>query len=235
MGARVLVVFGSQTGTCERIAKKMAKEWEGLSQAVASVTCMEGNSLAHELEELEQLKESYDAIVVCTSSFGDGDPPGNYNAFLCKLLQGAEAGSKPLMGMQHAVLGEGSSVYNETFQNCPRLTDKYLEALGSRRFLARHETDVGGEEDESISRKLFREAVSAVLKSGLPLASSAEAAAWAKPRASHTEPTDQIVLKTVAELGGGGGGQTWMQILVPLSVACVAVSTYVYVNYFMVE
>ena len=171
-------------------------------------------------------------IVVCTSSFGDGDPPDNYGSFLLQLMQGAEDGSKPLAGMQHAVLGEGSSVYSETFQNCPRLSDKYLEACGSRRFFARHETDVGGDEDEQVSRDLFRNGVSAALKSGLPNATSAPAAKWEKPRASHGEPTDQIKLKSASELGGGRS-QTWAQILVPLTVALAAIGTYVYVNHVM--
>ena len=147
---------------------------------------------------LEQLKESYDVIVLCTSSFGDGDPPDNYNAFLLKLLTAAEDGSKPLAGLQHAVLGEGSSVYRETFQNCPRLTDKYLEECGSRRFVARHETDVGGEEDESVSRNAFRDAVFAAFDKGLPAADAPPAAPWSEPRASHGEPTTQIVAKSVA-------------------------------------
>ena len=140
-------------------------------------------------------------LVVITSSFGDGEPPDNYTNFLLKILQAAEDGSKPLEGMQHAVLGEGSSVYQETFQNCPRLTDKYLEECGSRRFFARHETDVGGEEDEEVSRNLFRNGVAEILLKGLPKATSAAAAAWAKPRQSHGEPTDQIKVHSVESLG----------------------------------
>ena len=42
------------------------------------------------------------------------------------LLEGAESGARPLRGLVHGVLGEGSSVYQDTFQNCPRLSDKYL-------------------------------------------------------------------------------------------------------------
>lgn len=230
---RMLVVFGSQTKTCERLSKRMTEHFK-TEGVVEKVDCIDGNSLAHELESLESLKESYDVIVLCTSSFGDGDPPDNYGAFLLTLLQEAEEGKKPLAGMQHAVLGEGSSVYAETFQNCPRLSDKYLEACGSRRFLARHETDVGGEEDEAINRNLFRDGVVAALKAGLPAASAAPAADWAKPRASHTEPKDQITPKTASELGGGRQ-QTWMQIIVPATVAIIAASTYVYTQYFLEE
>ena len=116
MGLRMLVVHGSQTGTCTRLAKKMAENWKSRG-AIASYDFFEGNTLAHETEGLESLKESYDVMVVCTSSFGEGDPPDNYNEFLLKLVQAAAEGNKPLAGMQHAVLGEGSSVYRETFQS----------------------------------------------------------------------------------------------------------------------
>ena len=116
----MLCVFGSQTKTCERISKKMGDHF-GKSANVQSVKVIDGDSLAHELEDLSILKENFDVIVVCTSSFGDGDPPDNYSKFLLALLVGATEGTKPLAGMQHAVLGEGSSVYQETFQNCPRL------------------------------------------------------------------------------------------------------------------
>ena len=199
MQLRMVIVYGSQTGSCERIAKKMGQVWKQRG-AVASVDVFEGNTLAHETEDLESLKESYDVIVCCTSSFGDGDPPDNYGDWLLKLLLGAQEGRKPLCGMQHAVLGEGSSVYRETFQNCPRLTDKYLEECGSRRFVMRHETDVGGEEEEAISRDKFREAVLSKLQEGLPAADARPEAAWSEPRATHGEPTDQITAKSAVEL-----------------------------------
>ena len=153
------------------------------------------------------------------------DPPDNYGAFLLQLLMGAESGSKPLAGMQHAVLGEGSSVYRETFQNVPRLTDKWLEECGSRRFVARHETDVGGDEDEAVNRNLFRDGVSAVLAKGLPSADSPAAAAWGAPRQNHGEPVDQITKKSASELGGGRS-QSTMQILVPVTVAALAAFLY---------
>ena len=71
--------------------------------------------------------------MIVTSSYGDGDPPSNYESFLRDLYV---AEGTPFEGCQHCVLGFGSTDY-ETFQNCPRLTDKLLGALGSRRMLAR--------------------------------------------------------------------------------------------------
>merc|ERR1711924_320531 len=103
---------------------------------------MGGNSVG----ELSQLSEKCDVIVISTSSFGEGDPPSNFNMFLLKLYRGAASGEKPLAGMQHAVIGYGASVY-ETFQNTPRLADKLLGECGSRRLATRCELDEGMDDD----------------------------------------------------------------------------------------
>jgi hypothetical protein len=90
---------------------------------------------------------------------------------------------------------------------------------------------VGGEEDEEVSRNLFRNGVAEILLKGLPKATTAAAAAWAKPRQSHGEPTDQIKVHSVESLGGGRG-QTTMQILVPLTVAVIGVGAFCYLQFF---
>ena len=78
-------------------------------------------------------------------------------------------------------------MYTDTFQNNPRLTDKLGEcgrAASSRAARpTRAATRTGG------SRNLFRDAVAAQLK-GLPAPTAA--IAWAKPRATHGQPVDQI-------------------------------------------
>jgi sulfite reductase alpha subunit-like flavoprotein len=74
---------------------------------------------------LEALAAKYDAFVIVSSSYGDGDPPSNFENFL-RALYTADEGV--LAGKQHCVLGYGSTDY-ETFQNCPRLTDKLMGAL----------------------------------------------------------------------------------------------------------
>ena len=230
--SRLLVVYGSMTGNTEKQIKKMAKHWkkEGV---ISSYDLFDGNTLAHETEDLATLVSSYDALVVGTSSFGEGDPPDNYNNFLLSLMTAAADKSLPLKGMQHAVLGEGSSVYADTFQNCPRLTDRYLEECGSRRFVARHEIDVGGEDNEDVGRGLFRDAVAARLGEGLGPADAAPAAAWSTPCKTHKEPVEQITIKTASELGGGVSSQTMGQILVPLTAVTLAVLAFLYSQFMM--
>lgn len=193
----------------------------------------DGTQLTIELDDVASVAESFDVLVVVTSSYGDGEPPANFNTFLVRLLKSAEQiesgalSSKPLAGLQHAVLGEGSSDY-ETFQNCPRLTDKYLEACGSRRFVPRHETDVAGDDEPSVSRDAFREAVYACLKEGLPPADAPPAAAWSEPRAFHKEATSKISPKTVAELGGGQSAHGFEEYIGPFVVVFTAVTGGIY-------
>lgn len=230
--ARMLVIYGSETGNTERVVRKMADSWRKRG-VVSTVDLYDGNTLAHEVEDLASLATSYDVLIVATSSFGDGDPPSNINAFLLALLTAATEGSMPLKGLQHAVLGEGSSVYNTTFQNCPRLHDKYLEESGSRRFVARHEIDVGGDEDESIGRALFREAVFKQLSMGLEGCDAKPAAAWSEPVQTHGEPVTQIVLKDASELGGGPRPQTLGQKVVPLLVISVVVAAFLFNQFYL--
>ena len=66
MGLRMLCVYGSQTKTCERLTKKMAEHWKQQG-VVQSVTVFEGNTLAHESEDLASLKASYDVTAILQS------------------------------------------------------------------------------------------------------------------------------------------------------------------------
>lgn len=97
--------------------------------------------------------------------------------------------------------------------------------------MARHETDVGGQEDETINRNLFRDAVFERLTKGLPAADSPPAAEWESPREAHGEPTTQITLKSAKDLGGASG-QLLSQVVFPLVVlgAAIAGGTYYYLN-----
>lgn len=206
MAPRVLVAFGSESGGCKKVANTLGNKLRERG-VVEQVDVADGNAVAHEIEDLASIKDAYDVLLVITSSFGDGEPPGNFGDLLLRLLVATERGLKPLAGLQHAVLGEGSSMYEATFQNCPRLTDRYLEELGSRRLVPRHETDAVGDEDVAVSRNAFRDAIFKVFDEGLPPADTPPAAEWSKPRASHKEPLTQITLKTAAELSGQNGGQ----------------------------
>jgi len=107
--------------------------------------------------------------------------------------------------MQHAVLGFGDSSY-ETFQNCPRLSDKLLEGCGSRRVHKRLEVDASAawsadaEEAAAAQRseEEWKEGVYKALQVP-PSASDPPAAPWCEEG-----KTDKIHEGAIPSEGGGG-------------------------------
>ena len=182
MAPRVLCVYGSEGGTAKSALKKLANEWKAEGVNVSNI--IEGNSVG----ALGSLSEEHDVIVVATSSFGEGDPPENFWKFALSLLQAVNKQEKPLAGMQHAVLGYGSSTY-PTYQNMPRLVDKLMEECGSRRFVQRAECDDSSEDDPAVVRKKFASECSAAFKQ-LPKATAPPKCAWTQPESTILEKTE---------------------------------------------
>ena len=128
-GEPLVILFGSQTGTAEGLAKKLAKESEqrGFSPSV----------LALNDYEKANLPAAQKAIIV-SSTWGDGEPPDNATNFWSWL----NANSAPrLENLNFAVLGLGDKNYSE-FCGASKKFDARLEALGARRLLPRGECDV---------------------------------------------------------------------------------------------
>merc|ERR1719198_2505306 len=104
--------------------------------------------------------------------------------FLYRLYKEAtdEEGNKDVLkGLQHVVLGYGASCY-QTFQNAPRLTDKYLGECGSRRLAMRGELDEGGGDSDPLADlQKWEKAAFAALKN-LPCPTTKEACPWTQPQ-----------------------------------------------------
>jgi sulfite reductase (NADPH) flavoprotein alpha-component len=133
-GEPLLILFGSQTGSAEGLAKRLAKESEkrGFAPRVLA------------LNEYEQanLAQGGKAIVV-SSTWGDGDPPDNAANFWSWLQSDA---APRLESLQFAVLGLGDKNYSE-FCGAAKNFDSRLESLGARRLIARGECDADYETD----------------------------------------------------------------------------------------
>ena len=184
---KVLAVFGSESGSARSGITRVCKKWAADETAGFTVTkILEGNDV-----KLEEVKDQCDVLLIAVSSYGEGDPPCNFHQFLLQLVRAAKTGEKPLAGMQHCVLGYGASVY-ETFQNCPRMTDKLLEELGSRRLMQRCELDDASEDDPAVKMKAWETEVFKVL-SNLPAANTPSVCKW-------TVPEDNILEKTEEDL-----------------------------------
>ena len=122
------VVYASQTGTAESLAKKLAKEAKGKgfdakAQDLGALTPAALASLRH--------------VVIIASTHGEGDAPDSAGAFMLALdaTQG-----QPLAGLQYAVLALGDRTYAK-FCAFGALLDDRLAALGAKPLVARVDAD----------------------------------------------------------------------------------------------
>ncbi len=125
----LLVLYGSNMGTAEEVARRIAGD-------------AEANGFAVKLAPLDDYvgrlpKEGLLAIV--TSSY-NGLPPDNAAKF-CEWLRSDELVKDALAGVTYAVFGCGHSDWAATFQSVPRMIDEQLEAHGAQRLYPRGEGD----------------------------------------------------------------------------------------------
>ena len=125
----LLILFGSQTGTAEALAKRFAKQAEARGFAPRVLP----------LNDYQQARlfEAHKLIIV-SSTWGDGDPPDNAAAFWTWL----NSDSAPRLDSLHfAVLGLGDKNYSD-FCGASKKFDAQLEVLGAHRLVPRGECDV---------------------------------------------------------------------------------------------
>ncbi len=123
------ILWGSQSGSAESLAKQMGKAAMGFGFQ-ANVSSME------DFAKVDFSKETRVALV--TSTWGDGDPPDNAVAFW-EYLNSDHAPS--LRGVRFSVLALGDSNYEE-FCGAGKMFDRRFEELGGKRIHPRVECDV---------------------------------------------------------------------------------------------
>jgi sulfite reductase (NADPH) flavoprotein alpha-component len=124
----LLILYGSQTGTAENLAKKMAKESQarGFAPKILPLNDYEQADLA-----------AAGKAVIISSTWGDGDPPDN----AAKFWNWLKADSAPrLENLNFAVLGLGDKNYSD-FCGASKKFDVRLTMLGAKRLAPRGECD----------------------------------------------------------------------------------------------
>lgn len=157
----VTILWGSQTGNTETLAKKAAKRLEkaGYLPSIADMGDYEKGRLTEEK-----------TLLIMTSTYGDGDPPDNAMD-LHAWLRSSDA--PRLEGLRYSVLALGDTNYPD-FCKCGIEFDQRLAELGAERMADRVDCDV--DFDEPFERWLLSiEAQKGVEKEALrPAESSGE-------------------------------------------------------------
>lgn len=128
------ILFGSQTGTAEGLAKRMAKE-AGKRGFAATVLDMAQTDFTKLVAEKN--------VLVITSTYGDGEPPDNAKALHTALIAAAQAPtpSPTLAHLRYSVCALGDTNYVQ-FCRCGQDFDSAFEKLGATRAFARVDCDL---------------------------------------------------------------------------------------------
>jgi cytochrome P450/NADPH-cytochrome P450 reductase len=126
-GTKATVLFGSNLGTTEELARAIANsaELNGFEVSLADLDAAVGDL-------------PKDGAVIIASASYNGAPPDNATRFVKWL---ADAGPGDAAGVNYAVFGCGNRDWASTYQAQPRMIDERLEALGARRLAPRGEGD----------------------------------------------------------------------------------------------
>jgi cytochrome P450/NADPH-cytochrome P450 reductase len=134
-GTPLLVLFGSNLGTAEGIARGIAQD--GTSRGF-SVTL-------GALDEHAGRLPTSGAVVIIAASY-NGAPPNNAVTF-CSWLRDGSLGDDALAGVAYTIFGCGHRDWAATYQAIPTLIDTQLAAHGARRVYQRGEGDARGDFD----------------------------------------------------------------------------------------
>ncbi|WP_394584254.1 assimilatory sulfite reductase (NADPH) flavoprotein subunit [Cytobacillus firmus] len=192
----VTILFGSQTGNAQNLAKKAGKTLEerGFQVNVSAMSDFKPNNL-------KKVKN----LLIVVSTHGEGDPPDNALTFH-EFIHGKRA--PKLEDFRYSVLALGDSSY-EFFCQTGKDFDKRLEEIGGTRITPRVDCDLDFEEPAAV----WAEAVLAGLSDGessspSPSAASFSASAHAESVYSRSNPFRAEVLENINLNGRGSNKET---------------------------
>jgi len=156
-GRKITILWGSQTGNAETLAKKTGKSFAkvGFTPEVVDMAVYDKEKLASE-----------EHLLIITSTYGDGDPPDNAMDLHEWLMSDA---APKLDGVKYSVLALGDTDYPD-FCICGIEFDERLAALGAEKIFDRIDCDV----DFDDSYALWRSGVLAELGTEAVSSDSAE-------------------------------------------------------------
>lgn len=198
MSREVTVLFGSQTGNCQRLATSLSRKLEeqGFQVTVSAMNNFKPNSL-----------KKVDHLLLLVSTHGEGEPPDNARAFY-EFLYSKRA--PQLQSLQFSVLALGDTSY-EFFCQTGKDFDQRLEELGAQRLSPRVDCDL--DYDEPVA-EWFQQVISS-LNGRLNATAIADAAVQAAEQAeapqseySRNHPFMAEVLENLNLNGRGSDRET---------------------------
>ncbi len=173
------ILFGSQTGTAEGLAKRMAKEAgkRGFAATVLDMAQTDFTKLAAEKN-----------VLVITSTYGDGEPPDNAKTLHSAVMSAAQSPTPTLTlaHLRYSVCALGDTNYTQ-FCRCGQDFDSAFEKLGATRAFSRVDCDLDYESSFSI---WLNAALSALATTATP--SATDPAPTAKIDASVLAPPEPV-------------------------------------------
>ncbi len=128
---RLLIGYGSESGNARGLAERLSAD--PALQAYAP--------RATPLDEIApEALGAREALIVVSSSFGDGEPPGNAESFLARAKEAPR-----LEGLRYAVFGLGDTAYPR-FCGFTKGLDSLLAERGARPLINRVDADAGYED-----------------------------------------------------------------------------------------
>lgn len=190
----VTILYGSQTGNAQSLAKKAGKtlEGSGYQVTVSSMSDFKTNTL-----------KKVQNLLILVSTHGEGAPPDNALSFH-EFLHGRRA--PKLEGLHFSVLSLGDSSY-EFFCQTGKEFDTRLEELGGTRLYPRVDCDLDFDEPavewiEGILNRLNE------TEGGISLEQVAPTIQVAEPTYSRTNPFKAEVLENINLNGRGSNKET---------------------------
>jgi len=140
---RLVIFYGSQTGTAEEYAIRLAKEAKQ-KFGLASLVC---DPEEYDFENLDQLPDDC-AVFFVMATYGEGEPTDNAVQLMQNLQDASfefSNGERKLEGLKYVVFGLGNKTY-EHYNSIGRAVDAELSKMGAVRIGERGE----GDDDKSM-------------------------------------------------------------------------------------
>ncbi|XP_037533313.1 P450 (cytochrome) oxidoreductase b [Nematolebias whitei] len=137
-GKNIIVFYGSQTGTAEEFANRLAKDAQRYG-----MKGMAADPEEYTMGELSRLSEIENSLAIfCMATYGEGDPTDNAQDFYDWLQENDD---EDLSGLNFTVFALGNKTY-EHYNAMGKYVDKRLEDLGAKRIF-----DIGlGDDDGNL-------------------------------------------------------------------------------------